>query len=84
MDSEGDSTPAALLHTWDQKLRTHIHLHCVVPGGALSFDKTEWLSLPREDYLFPVRALSRVFRGKFMEGLRGAPSRRVSSPSRPP
>lgn len=62
----------ALLHTWDQKLRTHLHLHCIVAGGALSSGKSEWLPVAREDFLFPIRALSKVFRGKFIEGLRRA------------
>jgi hypothetical protein len=62
----------ALLHTWDQQLRTHIHLHCVVPGGALSFDGQRWIPVPNENYLFNVEALSVVFRAKFIEGLKGA------------
>jgi hypothetical protein len=56
-----------VLHTWDQQLRPHFHLHCVIPGGALSEDG-RWLPAhPR--FLFPVRALSKVFRGKFLDGL---------------
>ncbi len=39
---EGKIGITAILHTWDQKLNDHLHLHCVVPGGALSFDKTRW------------------------------------------
>ncbi len=58
----------ALLHTWDQQLRYHVHLHCLVPGGALSPDGATWLSA-HGDYLFPVKALSLVFRAKFIEGL---------------
>lgn len=58
-----------VLHTWDQQLRPHFHLHGVIPGGVLSFDLQQWLPAhPR--FLFPVRALSRVFRGKFLDGLR--------------
>jgi len=60
-----------LLHTWDQRLLDHFHLHCVVPGGALSFDETDWINCPK-DYLFPVKALSKVFRAKFMEYLKAA------------
>ena len=60
-----------LLHTWDQRLNYHVHLHCVVPGGALSPDGTRWVPA-RDDYLFPVKALSRVFRGKFIERLNRA------------
>jgi Putative transposase/Transposase zinc-binding domain len=57
-----------VLHTWDQQLRPHFHLHALVTGGALSFDGNQWLPAhPR--YLFPVRALSKVFRGKFLAGL---------------
>ena len=54
-----------ILHTWDQKLHDHCHLHCLVPGGALAPDKDEWISC-QNDFLFPVPALSRVFRGKFI------------------
>jgi hypothetical protein len=55
----------AILHTWDQKLLEHIHLHCIISAGALSSDRGKWISSPNEDYLFSVKALSRVFRGKF-------------------
>jgi hypothetical protein len=58
----------AILHTWDQKLNAHFHLHCLVPGGALSKDKKRWLPV-KNDYLFNQEALSRVFRGKFIERL---------------
>jgi len=58
----------AILHTWDQKLNAHFHLHCLVPGGALSKDKKRWMPV-KDDYLFNQEALSRVFRGKFIERL---------------
>jgi hypothetical protein len=58
----------AILHTWDQKLMDHFHLHCVVAGGALSFDKSRWIAA-RENFLFSVKALSIVFRAKFTEYL---------------
>jgi hypothetical protein len=58
----------AILHTWDQQLRYHVHLHCVVAGGALAPDGASWLRA-REEFLFPVRALSRVFRGKCLDAL---------------
>lgn len=61
----------AVLHTWDQKLLDHFHLHCLVPAGALSPDGRRWIAA-RNDFLFPVKALSRVFRGKFVELLRPA------------
>lgn len=57
-----------VLHTWDQQLRPHFHLHGVIPGGVLAFDGQSWRPAhPR--FLFPVRALSKVFRGKFLDGL---------------
>jgi hypothetical protein len=55
----------AILHSWDQKLNAHFHLHCLVAGGALSKDKKRWLPV-KNNYLFNQEALSRVFRGKFM------------------
>ncbi len=59
----------AVLHTWGQNLSQHIHVHCVVTGGGLSADGQHWVSA-RRGFLFPVRALSKVFRGKFLAGLR--------------
>ena len=59
----------AALHTWDQTLKDHFHLHCLVPAGALSFDRRRWIAA-RENFLFPVKALSRVFRGKFRDRLK--------------
>jgi hypothetical protein len=51
-----------VLHTWGQNLGQHIHVHCVVTGGALSPDGERWIP-SKKGFLFPVRALSRVFRG---------------------
>src|SRR5919106_4264285 len=56
----------AVLHTWDQTLLDHFHLHCLVSAGALSFDRNRWVPA-RQDFLFPVKALSRVFRAKFLD-----------------
>ena len=56
----------AVLHTWDQKLRDHFHLHCVIPAGYISDDGERWIH-SKKKFLFPVKALSKVFRGKFME-----------------
>jgi len=56
-----------VLHTWKQDLGRHVHVHALVAGGALS-DSGEWIS-PKKGFLFPVRALSKVFRGKFIAGL---------------
>jgi hypothetical protein len=61
----------SILHTWGQTLQRHPHIHCVVPGGGLSPDRTRWIrSSPH--FFLPVRVLSRVFRGKFVAGLRQA------------
>jgi hypothetical protein len=57
-----------VLHTWDQQLRPHFHVHAVVTGGALSEDGSQWIDAGRK-FLFPVRALSKVFRGKYVEGV---------------
>jgi len=59
----------AVLHTWSQTLLDHYHLHCIVTGGGVALDGTRWVSSPAH-YLFPVRALSPMFRGKFLAGLR--------------
>ena len=61
----------SVLHTWGQNLLHHPHLHCVVPSGGISPDGTQWIR-GRTDYLLPVRVLSRVFRGKFIAGLKRA------------
>ena len=58
----------AVLHTWGQNLGDHYHLHCVVTGGGVSLDGARWVPL-RPTWLFPVRALSVVFRAKFRDGL---------------
>jgi hypothetical protein len=60
-----------VLHTWDQTLMDHFHLHSLVPAGALSFDQNRWIPA-RKNFLFPVTALSIVFRGKFLDFLKKA------------
>jgi hypothetical protein len=67
----GELGIVAILHTWGQTLVQHLHLHCVVPGGALARDGGRWLPAKR-GFLFPVRALARVFRGKYLAGLQRA------------
>ena len=57
-----------VLHTWDQQLRPHFHLHAIVTGGALAEDGSKWIDAGKK-FLFPVRALSKVFRGKYVEGV---------------
>jgi|SRR5215216_18010 len=56
----------AVLHTWDQTLLDHFHLHCLIPAGALSMDRSRWI-LARDNFLFSVRALSVVYRGKMID-----------------
>jgi hypothetical protein len=58
----------AVLHTWSQTLVDHYHLHCIVSGGGPALEGGSWVR-SRSDYLFPVRALSKVFRAKFCDGL---------------
>lgn len=61
----------AILHTWDQKLNAHFHLHCLVAGGAVSANGSCWTPC-NGNYLFSQRALSLVFRGKFMDHMKRA------------
>jgi hypothetical protein len=61
----------SVLHTWGQTLQPHPHVHCVVPGGGLSPDHLRWIRSPNHFFL-PVKVLSKVFRGKFVAGLRRA------------
>jgi len=59
----------SILHTWGQNLLLHPHVHCAIPAGGLSPDHTRWVH-PRHPFFLPVKVLSRVFRGKFVAGLR--------------
>ena len=61
----------AVLHTWGQTLVAHPHLHCVIPGGGLSPDGTEWVTC-RPGFFLPVRVLSRLFRRLFLRHLQAA------------
>jgi hypothetical protein len=69
----GELGMSAVLHTWGQSLTRHVHLHCLVPGGVLD-DQGQWRAT-RGEYLFPVRALSRHFRGRMVGLLRRAATR---------
>ena len=61
----------SVLHTWNQKLQAHPHVHCVVPAGGLSLDHTRWIrSHPR--FFLPIAVLRRAFRGKFVAALKSA------------
>lgn len=61
----------AVLHTWTRDLRFHPHVHCIVTGGGLAPDGSTWKAT-RRDYLFPVRVLSELFRGKMVAALNEA------------
>lgn len=61
----------SVLHTWGQNLQHHPHVHCVVPAGGLSPDHQSWVH-PRYPFFLPVKVLGRVFRGKFVAGLKRA------------
>lgn len=55
----------SVLHTWGQNLMNHPHIHCILPGGGLSFDKSKWIK-SKKKFFIPVKVLSRKFRGKFL------------------
>ena len=61
-----------VLHTWGQNLGQHIHVHCIVTDGGLSPDGQRWLTPARKGFLFPTAALSKVFRGKYLDFLGAA------------
>jgi hypothetical protein len=67
-ENQLNGTPGflAILHTWDQKLHAHFHLHCIIAGGVISKDHQRWIAT-KTDYLFNQDALSLVFRGKFID-----------------
>jgi hypothetical protein len=58
----------AVLHTWDNELGFHPHVHFLVTAGGLSLDGESWVPT-RDDYLFPARIIGMMFRGRFLEGL---------------
>jgi hypothetical protein len=59
----------SILHTWGQNLLLHPHIHCAIPAGGISSDHRRWIC-PRYPFFLPVKILSRVFRGKFLAGLK--------------
>jgi hypothetical protein len=61
----------SVLHTWNQKLGLHPHVHCVIPAGGLSLDHTHWIK-SRSRFFISIKVLRRVFRGKFVAGLKQA------------
>jgi hypothetical protein len=64
----------AVLHTWTRELDFHPHVHCIVTGGGLSPDGRRWVD-SRRKFLFPVKVMGQLFRGKFLDGLRKAHAR---------
>ena len=61
----------SVLHSWNQRLQFHPHVHCVIAAGGLAPDHSSWISA-RRSFFLPIGVLSRVFRGKFVAGLRNA------------
>jgi hypothetical protein len=61
----------AVLHTWNQKMLAHPHLHCLVPAGGLSLDLSRWVH-SRKRFFLPGTVLGRMFRGKFLALLAAA------------
>jgi hypothetical protein len=61
----------SVLHSWNQRLQFHPHIHCVLAAGGLAPDHSGWISA-RRSFFLPIGVLSRVFRGKFVAGLRNA------------
>jgi predicted RNA-binding Zn-ribbon protein involved in translation (DUF1610 family) len=61
----------SVLHSWNQRLQFHPHVHCVLAAGGLAPDHSRWISA-RRSFFLPIGVLSRVFRGKFVAGLRNA------------
>jgi hypothetical protein len=62
----------SVLHTWNQKLQHHPHVHCVVAAGGLASDHTHWVRPRHPHFFLPKDVLSEVFRGKFIKGLQQA------------
>jgi hypothetical protein len=61
----------SVLHTWNQKLMDHFHLHCIIPAGVLSFDKKKWIGA-RGKYLFKVESLAKEFQKRYLHKLEKA------------
>jgi len=68
---EGQLGFIVVLHTWSQTLMDHFHLHCLVPAGALSFDKNRWIPA-RKSFLFKVESLAKEFRKRYLQKLEKA------------
>lgn len=66
---EGDPGFIGVLHTWNQTVLDHFHLHCLVPGGVLSDDRTAWTG-SKENFLFKTRSLVKAFKNIYIKGFR--------------
>ena len=60
----------SILHTWGQNLLAHPHIHCVIPAGGIARDHTRWVHPHYPGFFLPIKVLRRVFRGKFIAGLK--------------
>jgi hypothetical protein len=78
----GELGGTAVRHTWGQPLVQHVHLHCVVTGGALAADGSRWIAAP-PGFLFPVRALAIVFRAKYLDARPAAHAAGALTPAGP-
>ena len=65
---EGQLGFISVLHTWNQKLMDHYHLHCIIPAGALSYDRKKWSAASR-NYLFRVESLAKEFQRRYLNKL---------------
>lgn len=61
----------SVLHTWNQQLMDHFHLHCIIPAGVLSFDKKTWVAA-KGKYLFRIQSLAKEFRKRYLHKLESA------------
>jgi len=60
----------SILHSWGQTMQFHPHIHCLVTGGGLK--NNQWIKLKNENFLFPVKVLSSIFKNKFLASLKKA------------
>jgi len=68
-----DTGLITILHSWGQNMMEHPHLHCIMPAGGLSFDKTHWVHTDKKnDFFIHYKIISRKFRGKFLDILQQA------------
>ena len=68
-----------MLHTWGQSLMDHPHVHCIVPAGGLSEDRSYWIPC-KKSFLFPFKVMSKLFRGKLLSYFRGALDNKTIAP----